>query len=166
MESYSRFLYKLEKKKDITEEERSAFIGIYRLLRQIEKGDDAAVGAVAGSGASETLENLLSAVRSSKKKHMDYRVDDSFGGIQAKKSDAQSVTEQIRKGFIKTREDLEEVLKDEETELADKEYDHTLYEGIRSAAGSEEAVLRHLMDYGKPVTADYLLAERLRENGG
>ena len=167
MESYSRFLYKLEKKKNITEEERSAFIGIYRLLRQIEKGDDAAVGAVAGSGASETLENLLSAVRSSKKKHMDYRVDDNFGGIQAKKSDAQSVTEQIRKGFIKTREDLEEVLKDEETELADKEYDHTLYEGIRSAAGSEEAVLRHLMDYGKPVTADYLLAagEMLKGSG-
>ena len=158
IESYSRFLYKLEQKKNITEEERSAYVGIYRLLRQIEKGDDAAIGAVAQSGASETLENLLSAVRSSKKKHMDYRVDDSFGGILSKKSDVESVTEQIRKGFIENRQDLEEALKDEDTDLAEKEYDHTLYEGIRSAAGSEEAVLKHLMDYGKPVTADHLLA--------
>ena len=165
MESYSRFLYKLEQKKDITQEERSAYVGIYRLFRQIEKGDDAAIGAVAGSGASETLENLLSAVRSRKKKHMDYRVDDSFGGIQARKSDAESVTEQIRKGFIKTRETLEEVLRDEETDLAEKEYDRILYEGIRNAAASEDAVLKYLTDYGKPVTADHLLAAGEMLNG-
>ena len=158
LESYSRFLYKLEQKKGITEEERSAYVGIYRLLRQIEKGDDAAIGAVAASGVSETLENLLSAVRSSKRKHMDYRVDDSFGGVSARNHDAESVTEQISKGFIKTREELEEALEDAETDRAEKKFDQILYEGIRNATGSEETVLRHLMNYEKPVTADYLLA--------
>lgn len=81
IESYSKFLYKLEKQKGITPEERSAYIGIYRLVHQIEKTDDAAVGAIWQSGVGFTLENLLSAVRSSKHKHMDYSVDDHFGGV-------------------------------------------------------------------------------------
>ena len=45
MESYSRFLYRLEQDHDITEEERSAYIGIYRLMHQIEKNDAAPLGA-------------------------------------------------------------------------------------------------------------------------
>lgn len=158
LESYSRFLYKLEQKKGISEEERSAFVGIYRLLRQVEKGDDAAVGAVIQNGADETLENLLSAVRSTKKKHMDYHVGDEFGGISAKKSDIESITEQIQKGFLKTREDLEAAVEDADTEKAEAAFNHTLYEEVRKAAGSEEAVLRQLMDYNQPVTADFLMA--------
>lgn len=158
LESYSRFLYKLEQKKEISPEERSAYVGIYRLLRQIEKGDDAAVGAVVRSGVSENLENLLTSVRSSKKKHMDYQIGDGFGGVQAKKSDVESITDQINKGFLRTREDLEEALKDTDTERAEVEYEHILYEDVRNAAGSEEEVLRQLMYYDQPVTADYLLA--------
>ena len=34
MEDYSRFLYQLERKKDVTEEERKAYIGIYRMVHQ------------------------------------------------------------------------------------------------------------------------------------
>ena len=45
-ESSSRFLWKLEKQHGISEEERSSYIGIYRLLHQIEKSDGAAIGAV------------------------------------------------------------------------------------------------------------------------
>ena len=167
LESYSRFLYKLDQKKGISEEERSAFVGIYRLLRQVEKGDDAAVGAVIQSGADETLENLLTAVRSAKRKNMDYHVGDEFGGITAKKSDVESITEQIQKGFLKTREDLEEAMEDADTQKAEAEFNHTLYEEVRKAAGSEEAVLRQLMDYDQPVTADFLLAaEDLQKNFG
>ena len=55
MESYSRFLYKLEKQKGISQEEKSAYIGIYRLVRQIEKADDAAVGALWQAGAELRL---------------------------------------------------------------------------------------------------------------
>lgn len=158
LESYSRFLYKLEKKKEISQEERSAFIGVYRLLRQVEKGDDAALGAVMQAGAAPTFQNLLTAVRSSKKRQMDYQIDDKFTGIQSKSSDMESITEQIEKGYIKTRQDLEEVISDEQTQRAQAEFDHAMFEGIRNAAGSEEAVLRQLMDYGQPVTADNLLA--------
>ncbi len=158
LESYSRFLYKLEKKKEISQEERSAFIGVYRLLRQVEKGDDAALGAVMQTGAAPTFQNLLTAVRSSKKRQMDYQIDDKFTGIQSKSSDMETITEQIEKGYIKTRQDLEEVISDEQTQRAQAEFEHAMFEGIRNAAGSEEAVLRQLMDYGQPVTADNLLA--------
>lgn len=35
-EKYSRFLYRLEQNNEITPEEKESFIGIYRLLRQVE----------------------------------------------------------------------------------------------------------------------------------
>lgn len=165
LESYSRFLYKLEQKNGISEEERSAYIGIYRLLGQIEKSDDAAVGAVIQSGVSETLENLLTAVRSSKKKHMDYQIGDDFGGVSAKKSDVESITEQVEKGYLKSGKDLEAAIEDEDTEKAEKEFSRTLYEEVRNAAGSEEAVLRQLMDYNQPVTADFLMAAGEMQKG-
>lgn len=36
-EKFSKYLYKLEQNKEISEEERSAYIGVYRLIRQVEK---------------------------------------------------------------------------------------------------------------------------------
>lgn len=158
MESYSRFLYRMEHKNDISQEERSAYIGVYRLLRQIEKGDDAALGSMLQTGASLTLDNLLAAVRSSKKGRMDYKVDDGFGGLQAGKSEKESITEQINKGYIRTRQELEEAVSDEQTQKAEAEFDHILFEEVRYAAGSEDAVLRQLMNYGQTVTADHLMA--------
>ena len=100
MESYSRFLYKLEKQKGISQEEKSAYIGIYRLVRQIEKADDAAVGALWQAGAEFTLENLLKAHRSMKRGGMNYTVDDDFGGVEAKKTGRESITSQIEKGAL------------------------------------------------------------------
>ncbi len=168
IESYSRFLYQLEQKNGISEEERSAYIGIYRLLRQVEKGDDAAVGAMVNSGLDKNLQNLLTAVRSSKKKHMDYQVDDNFGGVSAKSSTAETITEQIEKGYMNNRAKLEEALSDEETKEARAEYDRAVFEGVRNAMGNEEAVLRQLTDYGQSVTAEHLetAKEMLKGFGG
>lgn len=58
-EDYSRFLYQLEQKKDITENERKAYIGIYRMVHQIEREDGAAVGAVVNTGAELQFSTLL-----------------------------------------------------------------------------------------------------------
>ena len=65
-EDYSRFLYQLEQKKDITENERKAYIGIYRMVHQIEREDGAAVGAVVNTGAELQFSTLLAASRSRK----------------------------------------------------------------------------------------------------
>ncbi|MFC2476705.1 MAG: DUF6240 domain-containing protein, partial [Catonella sp.] len=80
-EKYSRYLYNLEKSGAVTETEREAYIGIYRLLNQIEKGDDAAIGSVSLTNQSLTLRNMLSAVRSRKLGRFDEKIDESFGEI-------------------------------------------------------------------------------------
>ena len=161
MASYSKFLYKLEKQKGITEEERSAYIGIYRLVRQVEKTDDAAVGAIWQSGMEFTLENLLSAVRSSRHKHMDYSVDESFGGVSAKDTGAESISDQIAKGFDVNRpitgDRLKEMMEQAGSEDAGKEFERMEGQQARAAMKTEESVVRELMDYGQPVTADHLL---------
>ena len=169
MDSYSRFLYKLEKQKGISQEEKSAYIGIYRLVRQIEKADDAAIGALWQTGAEFTLGNLLSAHRSMKRGSMDYTVDDSFGGVDAGKTGKESITSQIEKVFspdmAPQKEELEELIEEAGDETAGKEFDHMAYQELRTAMKSEEEVFRHLTDYGQPVTAENLLAaERFLKN--
>ena len=166
MESYSRFLYKLENQKGISEEERSAYIGIYRLVRQIEKADDAAVGAIWQSGAQLTLGNLLSSVRSSRHGRMDYSVDDSFGGVEVRDTGIDSITSQIEKAFHSNRmpegQEWKQFLEEAGSEKDAAEFDHMLYEQVRGALNTEEAVLKHLTDYQQPITADHLLsADRL-----
>ncbi len=94
LEKYSRFLYKLEREQGITEDEKEAYIGIFRMLRQIEKSDGAAIGTLVNTGAELSFKNLLSAVRSEKHKRMDYKVDASFAGVDAV-SKGISITEQI-----------------------------------------------------------------------
>lgn len=99
-ERFSEFLWKLEKNKEITEEERSSFVGVYRLLHQIERTDGAAIGAVLNQGAELTLKNLLTAVRSAgKQKKMDVSVDDAFGTQENTTGYENSITDQIMAGF-------------------------------------------------------------------
>lgn len=84
MEQYSKYLYKLEQKKEISEEERTSYIGIYRLFAQIQKTDGAVIGALVNQGADLTLRNLLTATRSGQKGNMEYSVDDDFGGVDSR----------------------------------------------------------------------------------
>jgi len=99
-ERFSEFLWKLERNKEITEEERSSFIGVYRLLHQVEQTDGAAIGAVLHQGADLTLKNLLTAVRSAnKQKKMDFSVDDNFGERERSSGYENSITDQIMAGY-------------------------------------------------------------------
>lgn len=165
IESYSKFLYKLEKQNGISEEERSAYIGIYRLIRQIEKADDAAVGAIWQSGAQFTLGNLLSSVRSSRHGRMDYSVDDVFGGVEAKDTGIDNITSQIEKVFhsdkMPGRQELKQFLEQAGNEDADAEFDRMAYEQVRKAMQAEEAVYQQLTDYHQPLTSDNLLSAGL-----
>lgn len=98
-ERFSEYLWKLEQNGGITPEEKESFIGIYRLIHQIEKTDGAAIGALVSQGAEFTMRNLLTAVRSAKKSGMDYTVDDSFGGIDAAETKTKSITDQIETAY-------------------------------------------------------------------
>ena len=97
-EKFSKFLYKLEKSHAVSEQEREAYIGIYRMFRQLEKTDDAAVGSLLKEGAEISFRNLLTAMRSTKKQGMDYQVDDDFNGVDAVAKN-KSITDQILSGF-------------------------------------------------------------------
>ncbi len=76
-------MWKLEQTGDISQEERDSYIGIYRMIYQVEAGDGAAIGALMMQGKDVTLRNLMTAVRSTKHSGQEYAVDDSFGQVDS-----------------------------------------------------------------------------------
>lgn len=96
---FSEYLWKMEQNHKISEEERSSYIGIYRLIRQVENTDGAAIGALIQQGAPITMKNLLTAVRSEKRSSkMDYSVDYNFEGVSGT-SKGSSITDQIEAAY-------------------------------------------------------------------
>lgn len=100
-EKYSTFLQKLDRAGNISDTEREAYIGIYRLFRQIERSDGAVIGSVVAAGAQMNFKNMLSAIRTSADKNMDVRVDDDFGALEELITKGKAIDEQIMSGFHK-----------------------------------------------------------------
>ena len=96
-EKFSTFLVKLDNAGAISEEARATFIGIYRLLYQIEKSDGAAIGAAIGAGKKLTLKNLLTEARTRQAGRVDEAVDDDTD-ISATVF-TNSITDQISQGY-------------------------------------------------------------------
>ena len=168
-EKYSEFLYKLEKKKDITEAERDAYIGVYRLFRQIEKSDGAVIGSLLNQNAEINFSNLLSAVRTKKAKHTDVLVDDNLGTVSEVNKNGRSISDQIENGIAKIRvvllaakskKTLDDVLKEtqelKESKELEKQFTQLQLEDIREASDLSENQKDYLESYHQPVTLDYL----------
>lgn len=98
-EKYSRYLWKMEKEQGVTEQERDGYIGLYRLLHQVENSDGAAIGSVMEAGWEMNLRNLLRAVRTEKRRGVDAEIDDDFGGLSDLRYTSKSITQQIENGF-------------------------------------------------------------------
>ncbi len=98
-EKYSRFLQRLDRSNGISQEEREAYIGIYRMFRQIEKSDGAVIGSLVATGAQVNFKNMLSAVRTAADKNMDVRVDDGFGGLEDLITKGKAIDTQIQAGY-------------------------------------------------------------------
>lgn len=157
-ESYSRFLYGLEQNKQITESERESYIGIYRMLHQLDVSDGAAVGALVNTGAELHFSNLLSAVRSGKFKSMDVSVTENFGTTVEVIRQGKSISEQIAKGFAEhTKEILTNVSYSEEAEEA---YREMTLEQIRQAAEVPADSVEMLLRGQLPLSVDNLLASQ------
>ncbi len=156
-ESYSRFLYGLERNREITEEERDSYIGIYRLVRQIEKTDGAAVGALINTRAELHFANLLSAVRSGRFKSLDAKVGDGLETVVERIRSGESISEQIGRAFVEGAEDIvTEVSYDEGAQRA---YNREQLEQYRTAlAAADEECVAMLQRGEIPVGADNLLA--------
>ena len=133
---YTEFLYKLEKSSEITESEKSAFIGLYRLFRKIEKSDGKLVGDVIKADEKLTFSNIISASRSDRQVGTDIKIDDSFGALEKLITHGESITDQILQGF-KTKELNKQYAKEEADE-------------IRNIITKEEAIVRALENADSP----------------
>ncbi|MDE7130357.1 MAG: hypothetical protein K2O65_00975 [Lachnospiraceae bacterium] len=165
-EKYSKFLYKLDKNNAIDEQERTAYIGIYRMLRQFEKTDDAAVGALVNMGAEVSFKNMLSAVRSRKKAGMDFMVDDAFAGIDAIEK-GMSISRQIESGFNKNYRDIVGNIADrmaKQDASTEKEYRQEQMRDVQQACEVEDAVIEELLHSKQPVTINNLAAADMLMN--
>ena len=156
-ESYSRFLYGLERNHEITAAERESYIGIYRLVRQIEKTDGAAVGALVNAQAEVHFTNLLSAVRSGKAKSLDAKVGDKLGAVSEIIRNGESIPAQISRAFSEV---AETVLTDVSySETSEAEYNREQLAQYRSALASADAECTAMLQRGElPAGADNLIA--------
>lgn len=137
LESYSEFLWKLEKKTDLPKEERDAYIGLYRLFNQVDRTGEAAIGALVNQNRDVTLENLLSAVRSRRARGMDISVDDGFGFLSERIPKGVSISDQL-KGFSETMEQDSEAYGEEQRKRMQELSKEN--ETLRALAQSGEAV--------------------------
>lgn len=156
-EKYSEFLFKLEKNNQITKEEKDSYIGIYRLLHQIENTDGAAIGSVVNQENALSFKNLLSAVRSSKKAGMDISVDNNFGGMDNVSWNGPGITEQIESSF----QEMNDFLSGRDAQNA---YYEEIKQEMESAAKVEDHVIEELLRFDQPVTVDNVLAQNILMN--
>ena len=163
-ENYSKFLHKLDKNNGIDAVERTAYIGIYRLFRQIEKGDESALGTLVNTGAAKfSFKNLLSMMRSQKKFNMDFTIDDLFNGVEAIDDD-DSISSQIEGGFNRNYRQIAGAIADrmaKQDESLEKEYEEEQIQEYRESCKVEDDVIKELLDNKQPVTANNLSAANM-----
>ena len=99
-EKFSKYLWKLEKNNEISQEDKEAYIGIYRLINQLYKNGEAALGAVIKASEEVSLKNLLTAIRTINKGQVDFKLDKDFGMLEDYLVKDQKIDMQINEGYI------------------------------------------------------------------
>lgn len=151
-EKYSSYLYQLEKNNMITAEERDAYIGVCRLIHQINKSDGSAVGSLVNSGAQINFKNLLTAVRSKNKGHMNTVIDADTGIFEGRMEHFNSISAQIERAFRGQMESLEGY------EKTVAKYENEILSDIQNLSQVSDNIISHLLQSNLTVTADNLLA--------
>ena len=146
-EKYSRFLFRLERNGQITEDEKQAFIGMYRLFNTIEKRDGKVIGNVLSSGRELTLENMLASARSNRHMNEEYVIDDDFGFLEDVVAKGDSITSQLARVFTRLSDPV-----------PDKEYVSEKQRQIRAAGKAPEEATDILALAGEPATVENIIA--------
>ncbi len=124
-EKFSEYLFKLERNNEISDDEAESYIGIFRLLRQIENSDGAVIGSLVQSGKEMSLRNLLTELRTRSRGHMDFSVNDEFGGLTASEDASRN---------LKIDAQIETAFRNEGDERQEKQYQenlaHELYDSL------------------------------------
>lgn len=160
-EKFSEFLWKLEKKNEISEEERDSYIGIYRLISQVEQSDGAVIGSLVNQGADITMKNLLTAVRVRGKSAMDYKVDDTFAGVDSV-SRGIKIDSQIESAYHTnclrdvldklSPEKMEFVKYDSWLDMTPEQLRQAVYEANEDSALSEQYATEQLRQFNQAVS--------------
>ena len=139
---FSEYLVDMEN--SISPDERESYIGIYRLINQIEKNDMAVAGSLMNAGAEINFKNLLSFVRTRKAKGIDITMDKEFGSLENIIEKGVSISEQIEKAFIKVSD-----INGNNASLNDQTLDY-----IKEAALANEEIIDSLVNSGIKVTPE------------
>ena len=151
-ERFSSYLYQLEQNHEISDVEREAYIGVCRLLHQINKSDGGAVGSLLGSGAEINFKNLLTAVRSKNKGHINTILDENTGVYEGKMEHFNSISAQIERAFANQMKSLKGY------EEAAAKYEKEMLSDIQNLNQVSDNIISHLLQNELPVTADNLFA--------
>ena len=177
---YSEFLYKLEHTEEITAEERSQYIGIYKMFHMFQKDGGKAVGALINQNADINLKNLVMAINSRKKYNMDVTLDTDAGMSEISGNVqyfenlfsqlGKTVTPQGLKKASESEGNPEEINLEKMAELMEKfnkedeQVKEQYYtEMVREASeyqNIEENIMRMITDYGFPVTFYNVMAAK------
>jgi hypothetical protein len=97
--NFATYLRDVEKRGEISDDERESYIGLYRVMDKLEKSGDREAGFVFANQANLTIRNMISAMRSRRAKGLDVNIDDSFGMLESLLSSGTGMDEQIEAGF-------------------------------------------------------------------
>lgn len=164
-EKFARYLFKVERAGEITPEEKTAYIGMFRLFNQLEQTDGAAIGAVMDSGKELTLGNLLSAMRTAKSGGVDLTAKDGLGKLAASIPNPFRIDSQILSG-IKIPGKLADISINEGYETYRENTERTAAETaqeikqLQTAAATAEQAPEFLKGLGLVVTANNVEAAK------
>lgn len=167
-EKFSTYLRRLEKNDQITQEERKAYIGIYRLLYNIEKSDGAALGTVINAGREVTLENLLSAVQTRHKGRMDAIIDDEFGALQEITRKGESIDSQLSYFRNLTDEEADREMEQEQAGVKAEYMEKVIKELSEEVSANKLMQVSHSIEQGMVYTVNgtsYLAPNPAMEGG-
>ena len=168
-DNYSIFLINLEKKKEITPEERQAYMDVYRTLHQIGGSEEEAIGSVYRNGQELTLQNLLTAIRSGKAKGINTLINDAFGAAVKTPHGQGTTNEQLTEGLMakagknaeivnKLAEQVDNTISELASDTSEVAKDQL--ESVRNLAATGENATRFLEDYSILTTVENVEAAK------
>lgn len=99
IDDFATYLRDVEKRGQISSEERAGYIGLYRVFKQLEKSGDQEAGYLFANNSRLTVRNLITAMRSRKAAGMEAVVDDSFGMLADLQTRGEKMDDQIARAY-------------------------------------------------------------------
>ncbi len=165
MEKYSKFLYKLERSDQITQQEREQYIEVYRLLHQLEKTGYAAIGGLIKTGRDLTFGNLKEEIKTAKHIGSDIKIDESFGFLVTELEDKLS-PDTMKITNISDDTSLyrayDSVVNEPADEVLEQEYEREMFNReFRTGLEASDASIIELLSNNEPVTISNLTGMEL-----